>query len=363
VGVGPEGWLRLWQKIRAVPAWVWRLLAVKLAVILVVVLALLLLWPNHPKTVVSPPVSLPPVSSPPMVAPPASPLQPLPEPTPDVAAPSASVAPSAPPLAETPVFEAFEAEPPPPPVMPPAVGPSAVGPSAVGQDRPRHAHPTGKPGRIALVIDDVGLRPAHLADLLALPTPLTLSFLPYAPGVQGQVDRARANGNQIFLHLPMEPMGHDNPGPDALLTTLPPEEITRRVEKNLSAFTGYVGVNNHMGSKFTSTPQAMALVLPGLKARGVIFLDSRTYSKTVAEKMARDAGIPTLGRDVFLDDKIDRAAILRQLELTENIAARKGSAIAIGHPHPETLEILRTWIPAAKARGVVFVPAGALVGE
>jgi len=107
----------------------------------------------------------------------------------------------------------------------------------------------------------------------------------------------------------------------------------------------------------------MNLVINDLKERNLFFLDSRTSAKTVGEKLAREQGLPTLSRDVFLDDVIDEMAILRQLEQTERTARHKGYAVAIGHPHAVTMEVLAQWMPEAEARGFKLVPVRALLSK
>lgn len=209
--------------------------------------------------------------------------------------------------------------------------------------------------RIAIVIDDMGLQAKQSIQATELPAPVTLSYLPYAPNVQHQVDAARAKGHEIMLHLPMEPLGENNPGPDALLVGLSPSEIDTRLTKAMNAFTGYDGINNHMGSKFTSDAAALQPVMAAIKQRGVFFLDSRTSGGSVAEAVAREHSIPAVGREVFLDDTIDVEAIRGQLAKTEAIARRKGYAIAIGHPHPQTLQVLNEWLPEAQSKGFQLV--------
>jgi polysaccharide deacetylase 2 family uncharacterized protein YibQ len=215
--------------------------------------------------------------------------------------------------------------------------------------------PAAQAPRIAIVIDDMGLSGPLSRRATELPAPITLSYLPYAPQVQQQVDAARAKGHEIMLHLPMEPMGNDNPGPEALLVNLAPDELAARLDKALNAFHGYDGVNNHMGSKFTSDAAALQPVMQAIKQRGVFFLDSRTSGQSQAENVAREHDIPTIGRDVFLDDVIEPAAIRAQLARAEAIARRRGSAIAIGHPHPATLQELAQWLPDIQARGFRIV--------
>lgn len=209
---------------------------------------------------------------------------------------------------------------------------------------------------IAIVIDDVGIDRPRSKRAWELPGPITLSFLPYAKDLQEQAKAARAHGNEIMLHMPMEPMGHADPGPNALLVSLSDSELRQRVTADLDSFDGYVGVNNHMGSRFTAFRPGMETVLRLLKARGLLFLDSRTTAQSVGETLAQELGVPTITRNVFLDDDQAPAAVRHQLAQTEEVARRQGFAVAIGHPHENTLKALSEWLPGLAAKGFAEAP-------
>ncbi|WCL52954.1 divergent polysaccharide deacetylase family protein [Gimibacter soli] len=218
--------------------------------------------------------------------------------------------------------------------------------------------------KLAIVIDDLGLQENATDDLIAIPGPITLAFLPYAENLAAQTRRAHHAGHELLVHLPMEPAaaGYD-PGPNALLSGLSKDEFKRRIDWNLSRFDGFVGINNHMGSGLTARSDAMAAVMTALKARGLLFLDSLTTSKSQGAREAALAGVPYARRDVFLDNVRDPKAILKQLAEAERRARSHGSAIAIGHPYPETIQTLREWRKGLEARGFVLVPLSQLVQE
>lgn len=223
----------------------------------------------------------------------------------------------------------------------------------------------GQRPRIAIVIDDVGPDYRGSRAAVGLPAPVTLAFLPYAEKLQTLVAQAKANGHELLVHMPMEPddLAHNNPGPDALLTTLDAAELKRRLTKSLNSFSGYVGVNNHMGSRFTKDRAAMEMVMAELARHHLFFLDSRTTPQSVGLSLAEQYGLRYVGRDVFLDNEIDVAKILAQLHQTEQVARRHGSAVAIGHPHAATIEALKQWIPQAKQAGFEFVVVSRLTRQ
>ncbi|MCW5736869.1 MAG: divergent polysaccharide deacetylase family protein [Enhydrobacter sp.] len=216
----------------------------------------------------------------------------------------------------------------------------------------------GKP-LIAIVIDDVGLDRPRSKLAWELPGPLTMSFLPYARDVRDQAKAARARGHELMLHMPMEPSGRADPGPNALLVSLTDAELKRRATMALDSFDGYVGVNNHMGSRFTTFKPGMENVLRQFKARGLLFLDSRTSPQSVGDQLAQELGVPSVARHVFLDDDESLDAIRRRLAETEVVARRQGFAVAIGHPHEATIQALVEWLPTVAAKGFVLAPTTA----
>jgi len=214
---------------------------------------------------------------------------------------------------------------------------------------------------IAIVIDDVGLDRPRSKRAWELPAPLTVSFLPYAKDLREQTRAARARGHELMLHLPMEPTGRNDPGPNALLVSLSDAELRQRTVQALDSFEGYVGVNNHMGSRFTAFRPGMETVLRLLKGRGLMFLDSRTTAQSVSEQVAHELVVPSLVRHVFLDDEETLDAVRRKLAETEAIARRQGFVVAIGHPHEATLQALHEWLPGLSARGLAPAPATAVL--
>ncbi|MFH1803433.1 MAG: divergent polysaccharide deacetylase family protein [Pseudomonadota bacterium] len=217
---------------------------------------------------------------------------------------------------------------------------------------------TGPAPVIAIVIDDAGLDQARTARTLDLPGQVTISYLPYARDLQRQVNDARAKGHEVMLHMPMEPSSaFVDPGPHVLKTEYDRVAILSEISWMLEQFDGYVGINNHMGSKFTSDPAGMQVLMDVLKSRGLLFLDSKTSAKSVGYGLARENSIPALERDVFIDDADDAEKIADMLQRIERIASKQGYAIAIGHPRDLTLDALQRWIPEMQAKGFVFVPA------
>ena len=210
---------------------------------------------------------------------------------------------------------------------------------------------------VAVVIDDMGLDRTRALKMIALKGPLTLSLMTYADGLPGLVEQAHAAGHEILAHLPMQPIDpKEHPGPGALLVNMDEATIRRVMAADLDGWKGYVGVNNHMGSKFTEDHARMAVVMDELHARGLLWLDSKTIGDTAGPSAAKLAGVPYVERDVFLDNVETVEAVTGQLEILAATAKSHGSAIGIGHPHDATLAALQRWLPGLAARGIVLVP-------
>jgi len=218
--------------------------------------------------------------------------------------------------------------------------------------------------RISVVIDDVGLDRQRTARAIALPAPLTLSFLPYAMDLPRQTEAAHRAGHELLVHVPMEPLRKNlDAGPSPLDIGIGNDEVLQRLRWDLTRFDGYVGINNHMGSRFTSDAGALEPVMQELRQRGLLFIDSRTVAHSAGTEVAGKYGVPHAGRDVFLDDEISTPAIAARLGELERVARHNGSAIAIGHPHDQTLDALKGWLRDVPSKGFVLVPVSAIVKE
>jgi polysaccharide deacetylase 2 family uncharacterized protein YibQ len=224
----------------------------------------------------------------------------------------------------------------------------------------RHKTPSGK---MAVIIDDIGNNLDVVESLLAIPVPITLSVLPNADYSEQVCDKLRTARAEVMLHMPMEPQSYpeNDPGDGALLVGMFPREIRKSLKDALESVPLAVGMNNHMGSAFTTDRKAMRALMKVVKERDLYFIDSRTHHRTVAYIAAQEAGVPSAERRVFLDHSQDPAHIRSQLELLAETAEQEGVAIGIGHPYPETIEVLAGELPKMSERGCRFVFASEAV--
>ena len=228
------------------------------------------------------------------------------------------------------------------PAVPPAQGASGSGATATPAPIPSDV---GKGPRLVVIVDDIGDHPALAENLMELPFPVTLAILPSRPRTRAIEAMAAAKGKEVILHQPMQPGSYPrvNPGPGALFTDMDAGRIQAILTDNLAQVPHAIGINNHMGSAFTSSPDGMSAVMPVLKEKGLFFVDSVTSPVSAGAETARKAGVPFYRRAVFLDNVRSTQAILGQLKSAERYAIKHGRAIAIGHPYGETLEALKIW--------------------
>jgi uncharacterized protein len=220
----------------------------------------------------------------------------------------------------------------------------------------------GQP-QIAIVIDDLGLDRNRTERAIALKGPITLSFLAYASDLPEQTEAARRAGHELVVHVPMEPILRPKLVTQTASSADPPHaEILRRLRWDLSRFSGYVGVDNHLGNRLSTDPGSTAAVIDELKARGLVFLDSRSSGSSPLTDAARK-GVPTVTRDVLLDDDVTVSSVSDRLSQLEAIARQRGTAIAVGHPHDLTLDALKVWIASLPGKGLQLVPLTAIVRD
>ncbi len=211
------------------------------------------------------------------------------------------------------------------------------------------------------MIDDLGASETEIEEIERFGVPITYSVLPYEAETGAVVAELSSRGEELLCHLPMEPEGAGDPGPGALLASMSDAELVLATDRALAAVPGAAGVNNHMGSGLTADLRAMRAVLGRLGDKHLFFLDSRTSAKSVAYAQAIELGVPAAERQVFLDDLEAPQAIRAQFARLLALARKKGVAIAIGHPHPNTLAVLADEIPKALAAGFEIVPVSYLL--
>ncbi len=222
------------------------------------------------------------------------------------------------------------------------------------------------PPRIALIISDMGLsKSATEAALKTLPKPITLAFAPYANNLDKWTEQAKRSGREFLISIPMEPetFPHDDPGPNALLTSLPDEYNIQRLDSALSKTSGYVGIINFMGSRFTANQEKLGAIIQHLKGKNILVVDSGSGRDSLIASLSRVNDVPYAKNDRFIDNQTTAKAINEQLAALENIARTRGQAIGVGFPYPITFESIINWEKGLQAKGIVLVPISDLSSD
>ncbi len=219
----------------------------------------------------------------------------------------------------------------------------------------RPFRPNGKP-RVALIVGGLGLNAVTTrAAIERLPAEVTLSFVPYADGLQGWIDMARAQGHEVMIEIPMEPSGYpdNDPGPQTLLTSSTPDDVSTRMNWLLGRATGYFGVTNYLGDRFVTSDQGMTAFLAVLRQKGLAFLDDGTARR-------RPGAWARGSADAVVDEVQTPAAIVAKLNALEAAAKSRGSALGTGFSYPVTVEAAARWTAGLEARGLQLAPASSM---
>ncbi len=255
----------------------------------------------------------------------------------------------------------------------------AVGPPSLQISRDPQATPSTKPladstqklaqqyqddqVRIAIIIDDIGYNLKNGQLAAHLPGKITLSVLPHSPHAKILAELGTQQQKEIMLHAPMSSVLDKPLDPGGLTTNMAREDFVATLKTSLALVPHVQGVNNHMGSQLTQQRQPMVWLMEELLGRDLYFVDSYTISSSLAWETALDYGVPTSRRDIFLDNDPSYPAIAKQFGTLLSVAKKRGQAIAIAHPYPETLRFLQTALPMLGQAEVSLVPVSELLSQ
>lgn len=247
----------------------------------------------------------------------------------------------------------------------PKVGPDGATPAQV-YARPLGPAPAAKPaGRIAILIGGLGISQSSTSEAIArLPGAVSLAFAPYGAELEKTVQRARSEGHEVFLQVPMEPFDYpdNDPGPHTLLTGPKGSDNLDRLQWALGRFTGYVGVVNFLGGRLTADDAALTPLLRELAARGLMVVDDGSSPRSLLAPSAARAQIPALKADLALDGTARPEAIDKELQRLETLARENGAAVATASALPVTIERIHRWARTLEAKNLVIVPVSAARG-
>lgn len=216
----------------------------------------------------------------------------------------------------------------------------------------RHTMP-----RIAIIIDDLGYGLAAGERALQLPGPVAYAVLPATPRGRVLAEIAHASGKEVLLHLPLQSVtqqASDEPG--GLLLDMSRRQFARTFAEDFASVPHVIGINSHRGSLLTQHPGHMAWLMEEIRLRGdLFFVDSYTTHASIALKLAHEAGVPAVRRDVFLDPDQAPGTLQREFRRLKKLARQRGFAVGIGHPYPETLAMLEGELPKLMGEGFELI--------
>ncbi|GMR01190.1 MAG: divergent polysaccharide deacetylase family protein [Gammaproteobacteria bacterium] len=214
----------------------------------------------------------------------------------------------------------------------------------------------------SIIIDDVGNNFKYGQDVINLPATLTIAILPRTTYAKDLARLATKNNKEVMLHLPLQSVEHQKRSPGTLDLHMTRDEFNKQLRSNLNSVPYIRGVNNHMGSLLTRHPGHMTWLMDELSRRGgLYFVDSKTSSKSIADKIAAEHKIPNLSRDFFLDPDHEKNTLRQQFDLFIQKINQRGYALAIAHPYPETIKFLKTHLNELSEQGITLIPVSELV--
>ncbi|NQY36886.1 MAG: divergent polysaccharide deacetylase family protein [Alteromonadaceae bacterium] len=223
-------------------------------------------------------------------------------------------------------------------------------------------HVFAEQAQVAIIIDDIGYRQSD-ANALKLPGNITYSILPHTPFGKTLAQQAHDQKREVMLHIPMEAENGKELGPGGLTADMNESDIQASLNRAFAEIPFAAGMNNHMGSLLTQLYSPMTWTMRFLKKRKVYFIDSVTTGQSKAEKIAHQFGVPSMRRNVFLDNQLSTEYIQQQFLYLINQANIHHSVIAIAHPHPETIAALTKLIPILAENNIALVPISQLLTQ
>ena len=233
----------------------------------------------------------------------------------------------------------------------------------VPEEAPSASRLTGRPGLLAIVIDDMGSSMQEARSLAGIGVPLTFSIIPGLHSYREVAAFADSRGIETIIHIPMQSKEWPERRLESngLLVSMDDAAISEHLDEFMHAIPRAVGANNHTGSEFTEHEDKMRVVLTALKERGLFFVDSVTTPRSVGIRLTRELGMRGGRRAVFLDNEQDGSYIRGQLDQAVRLAKKTGGVLAIGHPHPATIRTLEAALPGLSRQGITLVPASQMV--
>ncbi|PLX37880.1 MAG: hypothetical protein C0606_06370 [Hyphomicrobiales bacterium] len=220
--------------------------------------------------------------------------------------------------------------------------------------------------KVAIVVGGLGLSQTGTQQAIRkLPKGVTLAFSPYGNSLDRWMKKAREDGHELLLQVPLEPYDfpQNDPGPHTLLTSLKAQENIGRLHWVMTRLTNYVGIASYMGARFTASGEAFSPVMEEIGRRGLMYLDDGSSTRSIAASLADATRTPFARTEITLDatptpEEID----LRLLQL-ESLARSRGAAVGSASSLPVSIERINQWAETLERRGIALVPISVVVKQ
>lgn len=216
--------------------------------------------------------------------------------------------------------------------------------------------------KVGLIVTGLGMsRAATEAAIAAMPEDVTLSLDAYARGLDFWVARARDDGHEVLLSLPLEAENFpfEDPGPDALKVLDSPEDNVRKLEYVLGRTTGYLGVLAVHGSKFLTVEDQVDNLIAQLKNRGLMYVDGGAEG-SLGTRSAYKVDVPWATVEIDFDRAQSAAEFQNLLGEFEALARKRALSIARVSATPLSMARLQAWLATLDDKGFQLVPVSAL---
>jgi uncharacterized protein len=220
--------------------------------------------------------------------------------------------------------------------------------------------------RLAIVIGGMGLSSAATRNAIkALPAAVSLAFAPYGENLQEQVSSARSAGHEVILQVPMEPfdLAGPGPGPHLLKSGYDRKQMKEELHWHMGRFTGYIGIANFLGAKFSAHAGALAPVIEEVRSRGLMYFDDGSSPRSLAGKIAGANETPFAQADVIIDENRDGRALDAALLKLEARAVQSGAAIGFASALPGVVARIARFANELEKRGVALVPVSSMISQ
>lgn len=232
--------------------------------------------------------------------------------------------------------------------------------------RPSPPGSSRAPARVAILVTGLGISQSVTADAITrLPPDVSLAFAPYGGDLDRLVARARSAGHEVMLQVPMQPFDYpqNDPGPHTLTVEAEAQANLENLHWVMGRFTGYTGIVNFMGGRFTAEREALQPIIAELAKRGLGIVDDGASSRAQIGALARAADVPVARGDILLDVVAQQEAIDDMLRRLEEQARERGFAVATATALPITISRIEAWARGAAGRGITLVPVSAAFSD